>query len=256
MLKSEIYEEVGELLGELSGQEDFWSEAMRKRHIQRAVTRFCYEERWTWLLSIQQNVPLLAGNSEVELIDDIDLNRHFVLSVRPDSALDDGRTCLPIRVQPDVGMQLRIANTGRGAPAWYYVSHVQDNTYAEADNPSATALVAHVIPTPVEDSTVEYAFFRNPVLPTWDDDDEFPVPEQYIDAVVARAAGTLWLKELNGGGKAQEQFNIYQDILNAARREHKGLANDEILAWGAEEPQYGPTALDELYRRHLPASLG
>lgn len=257
MLKSEIYDEVGERLGELTGQEDFWSQTLRRRHIERAVTRFCYEERWTWLLSLQQNVPLLAGNSEVELIDDVDINRHLALSVRPQSALDDGRTTLPIRVDPDVGMRIRIANVGRGAPSWYYVSHVQDNTYTPGTppNPSATALIAHVIPTPAEDSFVEYAFFRNPAAVTWDDDAEFPVPEQYIDAVISYATGTLWLKELNGGGKAQEQFNIYQSILDQARKAFKSLGNDEIMAWGAEEPQYGANVLDAL-QRHLPATLG
>jgi hypothetical protein len=258
LLKSDIYEDVAYRLGERVGQEDFWPAAARQRAIERAVTQFCYEERWAWLLSVQANVPLVAGNSEVELIDDVDANRHMVFSVKPNSALDDARTALLKRVTPAVGMKLRVSNVARGVPGWYYVSHVQTNTYIPGTppNPSAPSLIAHVVPTPSETSTVEYLYFRNPVAETWDDDDELIVPDQYVEAVTAFATGMLWLNELNGGGKAQEQFNVYQSVLDKARREHRALANDDILAWGAEEPQLGSLTQDTWFQRHFPAALG
>lgn len=253
MLKSAAVTEVRDRLGETAANADFWTDTYIKARLEDAVTQFAYEERWEWLQSVQTNVPLTAGNYELELIDDIDVNRHMVMFGRPTGDTDDVRAIMLKRVPTHTGYKLRLMNPTRGIPEWYYVSHVLDNDYSatDPDNPSAMAIVVHVVPTPSEDWTFEFLYHRNPAAAA--DNEELQVPAQYMEAVIAYATGMCWLLELNGAGKAQEQFNIYQAVLDKARKAHKSLADDEILAWGAEEPQGRPRAERAWVERRLPA---
>lgn len=223
--------EVRQRLGELTA--DFWTDAYIDSQLNAAQTRFCQEERWDWLTAIQTNVPLVAGNAEVELIDDVDATRHFAMLYTPDSASNEAQSVLLTKVSPVKGVELRISNPNRGTPGWYYVARVVDNEYAGPDY--AVALMARVIPTPIENGTVEYIYARRPTTMTTGD--EPIVPETYQDAVIAWATAQCWLKELNGGGKAQEQFNLYQSVLQQALRDQKNQGNDDILIWGGAQPQ-------------------
>jgi hypothetical protein len=87
------------------------------------------------------------------------------------------------------------------------------------------------------------------------DEDEPDIPEQYQDAVISWATGMLWLKELNGGGKAQEQFTLYREVLDQARLDQKQLSIDEAIVWGKQDPEPLIPSPREWYARHLPQNL-
>ena len=71
------------------------------------------------------------------------------------------------------------------------------------------------------------------------------------------ATGQLWLKELNGQGKAQEQFQLYAQILSDAQDELRHLGVDDIVAWGKEEPELvGRLTLEDWIFGRLPPSVG
>lgn len=241
MLFENARAEVRERLGE--SQADFWSDSFINRQLNEGIRRFCYEERWTWLLAIQRNIPVAAGNSELELIDDVDANRHFTLVLRPAGDNTDTQLAFPKRVPPDVGYRLRLRYSARGTPLYYYMSHVQENTYPDGDR--APALIAHLVPTPEKGYTAEYVFYKHPKDFADGQDISGLIPRQYVEAPIAWATAMCWLKELNGSGKAQEQFNIYNAILAQARKNEKELSVDEPLIWGGEEPQLQRRTLEE-----------
>lgn len=252
MLFETMRTEVRERLGETTTF-DFWSQDYIDRQLNQAVKKFSAEERWPWLQVIQANVPVAAGTNEVELIDDLDLNRHMVLSLMPTGATDEGQLLFPKRVDAAKGFEMRRRYNHRSSPLFYYVSYAVENTYAEADNVSARALVLRLVPTPAVAYTAEYVYFEAPG--TYTDGDEPPVPEQYIEAPIAWATAICWLKELNGSGKAQEQFNIYNAVLAGAQRDLKSMGNDEIVTWGGEEPTYPLDRFDPV-RAHIDGPLG
>jgi len=228
--------EVRERLGETSAY-DFWPQEFIDRALNQAVRKFCAEERWPFLQAIQANVPVAAGDPAVELIDDLDLNRHMVLSLLPDGSTNDGQLVFPRRVSPETGFKMRRRYNSRGEPQFFYVAYATTNTYGGSPTPAAQALVLRLVPTPLVAYDAEYVYFQAPTG-EYTDGDEPPVPEQYIEAVIAWATAMCWLKELNGSGKAQEQFNIYNAVLTGAQRDLKSFGNDEIVAWGAAEPEY------------------
>lgn len=229
---AEMRTEVRERIGERT--ENFWKDTFIDRHLKDGVRQFVNEERWHWRYATQKNIPVAAGQSDIELIDHVDFSSHFGLVLTKDSD-STGRLYLPRRVSPANGLRLRRDYTTASTPEWYYLSRAKKNTYEDGED--ATALVVTLVPTPDEAFTAEYTFMATDIG-LKDDTDEPELPLPYHMAPVAWATAQCFLKESNGGTKAQEQFNLYNAMLEKAMQDHKELAADEIIGWGREEPEF------------------
>lgn len=240
MLFSTARSEVRERLGETSA--DFWSDAFINRNLNEGLRRFLNEERWTWLRRVRSNISITAGNPEFTLEPDVDVSRQFALALRPSGATDDSQLLLPKRVQPDSGYVLRRRYPNQGSPAYYYIVRAQTTGGSDP----APQAVCRLIPTPDRAYTAEYTYYYHQVADLTDGDDiSAIIPRQYVEAPIAWATGMCWLKELNGSGKAQEQFNIYNAILAQAKKNEEELSVDEPVIWGGEEPQLQRRTLEE-----------
>lgn len=95
-------EEIRARLQELSA--DFWTAAEVLRAINEGVNRFSQEERWPWLYTLTEGVPLAAEEDTLELETGVAFERHFDLMLL---FADDTRPRMPRRVSPMEGYQLR-----------------------------------------------------------------------------------------------------------------------------------------------------
>jgi hypothetical protein len=147
----------------------------------------------------------------------------------------DSRIYLPVRVSPAKGFDLRSmysTDTTASYPQWYYISAV-----ADTDNDNLYIYTLTLVPTPTGAMTLAFLYIRDGVVLSGDTT-EPDLPVEYHKALVHYAAGTAWLKELNGGGKAAEQFEMYAGVVDQARGEHLSEPDDTPLIMGADEPQY------------------
>ena len=229
MLLEDMRSEVRQRLGELTA--DFWTDDYIDSQLNAGAVRFCREERWDWLQAIQTGVVVAANATSIDLVDDIDSTRTFSLVYKPDTATLESQYQILQRVSPSQGWELRTRYPNAGTPLYFYVAKVVDT----AGPPVTVNLQLHIVPKVQYDGTIEYLYFRE--QSTFTTGEEPIIPEAYQEAVVAWATGMCWLKELNGGGKAQEQFNVYQSVLQQALRDQKSQANDDILIWGGAPPQ-------------------
>lgn len=218
-----ITEEVRERVGERSA--DFFTANEVLRAINEAYKRFCNEEPWTWLLT--EGTGTLAGDDdEVELTANISPNRTFLLSISGGSL---ARGQLLERLEPGAGFRYRFSRSlATGVPTGYYITRADNDT-------DTVTYVAKIVPAADTDYDVEYLYYAVP------DDlasgtDEPLVPEQYQEAIVARAAGKLFLKEFDISQKAGEQFGIYYEVLQQAKEDDQNIAYDETVALGREMP--------------------
>lgn len=227
--------EVRQRLGE--DIEDFWKTDHIHRMLNEGVRRFAMEEKWHWLYTVETGVAVAQGASAIPLQPNIDVNRHFALAL-----VDGTRVVTPRRISPADGARLR--TLGReGEPQFYFVA---------ANDAGTTTL--HLTPKANVAYTADYFYIRTPAeLSTGTDEPD--IPPQYQDAVVSWATGMLWLKELNGGGKAQEQFSLYREVLDQARLEQKQLSIDESVVWGRQDPEPLIPSPREWYARHLPQNI-
>ena len=111
------------------------------------------------------------------------------------------------------------------------------------------------LPKPSVEFAVEYQYFRVPARLV-DDTDVPDMPVQYHMALPHDAAGQKWLKELNFGVKAAEQFELRNAILEQARTEYEAEADDDFIVAGGEEPQLGSFDADQYTRARIPDLLG
>lgn len=233
--------EVRERLGETT-EEDFWKDAHITRMLNEGVIRFCYEEDWPWLYAVRLGT-IFKDQTVIDLELDIDVNRHFGFLVTEGTT----RAFTMRHVSPGDGIRLRAELYGQaGPPRYYWIESIVD---------TGPALSQRIRFAPKADKayTVEYSFLRNPtdlVLDT----DEPNIPEVYQEAIIAFATGMLWLKELSGAGKAQEQFNLYNIVVEQARREMKALSVGDTLVWGRQAPDYRPE--DRFPFVNLPPNIG
>ena len=216
--------EVRERLGEATP--NFWPTAAIDRWLNEGVRQFCREEDWSWLLTIQRNIPVGAGVGSIELIDNVTPNRHFNMRLWK---AGDTTPVTPTRVSPVEGFNLEGHLTTNGTPQFWYVSTTAVNDYGAGD--VALANVVTLIPSPDVAYTAEYMYTREPSELTADAS-EADVPPAYREAVVAWATGVAWLKELSGGNKAQEQFSLYASVVDKAKRDERKLSADSRLKWG------------------------
>lgn len=213
--------ETRDIVGELTA--DFWTDAELTRYLNEALRRVAGANRWSWLLT-EGTGTISAEDPDFILEDGVAEYRHLHLML---TKAGDTRPYLPERVSPARGFELRTRYyQSQSYPNWFYVTSVEDD---DADGSFWTTV--KFIPTPTEDVDVEYQYYRNPVALSGGNDVP-DVPVQYHKALVHFAAGTAWLKELNGGQKAQEQFSLYDAIVREAIDDEESQSDDTILIAG------------------------
>jgi hypothetical protein len=215
--------EVRDIIGEETA--DFWSDAELNRYLNESLRRFSGENRWSWLLT-EGTGTLYANDPEFILTDGVAEYRHLHFML---TRSGDTRPYLPERVSPARGFQLRTRYyTAQAYPKWFYVTSVEDS-----DNDGSFWTTVRFIPTPTGDVDITFQYYRTPA--TLDGDTDVPdVPAQYHKALVHHAAGTAWLKELNGGGKAQEQFQMYEAVVREAVDDEETQSDDTIFIVGGD----------------------
>jgi|SRR3990170_3521620 len=222
--------EVRDIIGELTA--DFWTDAELNRYLTEAHFRFIGEATWPWLLT-EATASLAATVDTLELPAGVDYTKSINLSLTPEG---ETRIYQPVRVSPSKGFQLRTmysSTTTVQRPSWFYVTSVADGS-AEA----LFTTTIKFIPAPTGTMEVEYQYFRQ--VSDFTADNDIPdAPVEYHKGLVHYAAGTAWLKELNGGPKAKEQFELYSLVVEQAKREFFAEPNDQPLVMGKDEPQFG-----------------
>lgn len=235
--------EVRERLGEL--ESDFFSDAEVDRAINEAVKRFCAEEPWPWLIT-EFTSSLTSGNDELEFPENVSPNRVFNISVL------NGSLAYPRmleRLEPSAGFRARYSRISTGIPLAYYITRTEDDA-------GAFTYIARVVPSPDVNYDVEGQYIAVPDDLTGVGDIPM-IPDEYQEAVPARAAGKLFLKEQQISQKASEQFGIYFEVLQQAREEMQNVALDETVAWGREMPLSRIKGQnDYVMRRINPLGLG
>ena len=240
--------QVRDIIGETTA--DFWGEAELNRYLNEAQYRFLAEANWPWLIT--EGTSMLTGaDPDLLLTDGVAWTRHMNMTL---TKVGDSRLYQPKRVTPTKGFALRrrySTTTTASYPEWFYVTSV-----ADADDDGAYQWVAKFIPTPTSDMDVDYQYFRAAVEMAGDNDTP-DMPVEFHKALVHFAAGTAWLKELNGGPKGEEQFSLYQVVVDSAKRGMFSDPDDTPVVMGGDEPQYkvGVTRAD-MWDPRLPETLG
>lgn len=224
--------EVRDIIGE-DDPGDFWTNTELNRHLNEAQRHFNGEAIWPWLIT-EATGSLADGVSDFDLPTGVDTGRAINVSLNIEGQV--WGMYQPKRVTSTKGFQLRrmySSTTTAARPNWYYVTSVADGS-----GESLYTVTIRFIPAPTSVMEMEYQYFR--VVSDMTSDSDLPdVPVEYHKAVVHYAAGTAWLKELNGGGKAKEQFELYNAVTESAKRRFFADAPDQPLVMGKDEPQYG-----------------
>lgn len=236
----EMRTDVRDRIGERT--ENFWFDTFINNKLNEGQRRFCREERWTWLQAIQSNIPVAEGTTNIELIDGVDVSRHFGLVLYKENS---NEPIYPKRVSAPTALRLLRRHNTTGEPLYWYPAQTVTNTYGTGDA-LETASVVKLVPAADQGYTAEYFYLRDPGNMD-SDSDECTIPEAYQEAVIAWATAQCWLKELNGERKAQSEFNLYNMVLTQAQRDQKELAADEDISWGGDE--YNKVQVRELPRR-------
>jgi hypothetical protein len=229
MNRDTILTEVRDIVGEESA--DFWTDAELVRYINEGQRRFNGEMTWPWLVT-EASGTLASGVNEYELPEGIDLNKAVNLLMNLEG---ETLTFAPVRVTAMKGFQLRrvYGSATASRPLYFYTTSVVDGS---AEGLFTTTL--RFVPTPTGTVEMEYQYYR--VVDDMTAGSDIPdLPVEYHKALVHYAAGTAWLKELNGGPKAKEQFELYQKVLAQATQEFFSDPTDQPLVMGQDHPQYG-----------------
>jgi hypothetical protein len=242
MNRGEMRTEVRDIVGEEVA--DFWSEPELNRHLNEAHFRFLNEERWPWLVS-EATGSIAAEDPGFDLPAGVAMNR--AINIRLTGV--DLRPYPPERVSPSKGFELRDAHSPGYTspyPRWFYIASVLD-----ASGSGDFVYTVRFVPDNTTDMDIDLQYFRAGV--ELGSDGDYPdLPVEYHKALVHYAAGTAWLKELNGAQKAKEQFELYADVVTQAKKEWLSEPDDDPLVIGSDEPQYtirvpgmgAPTAFD------------
>lgn len=239
--------EVRERLGEL--ESDFFTDSEVDRAINEAIRRFSSEERWPWLYT-EWTSSLTANDNSLALPSNVSLNRVINMSASGGSL---ARPRLLERLDPSGGFRARFTFDQRtGPPMYYYIA----TTNLSDDQAPPVVYTARIIPTPDVDYDIEAQYMAVPVELSGEADEPM-VPEEYQEAIPAWAAGKLFLKEFAISGKANEQFSLYQKVLDQAREDVMVPNMDEQVAWGREAPtRMFRSGRDYITERISPSGLG
>jgi hypothetical protein len=217
--------EIRQRLGE--DFEDFWREPHITRAVNEGLKRFAYEERWPWYRTVE-SFDLVADEGNIVLANNVEFNRNIDVAIQPWASSSSRDLHFPERVTPDNGWELRKLNPQLGLPRYYFLESVASGT-------GSMVTTLRFSPEPDRDYKGELHYFRIPA-DVVDESDVIDCPDQYVGAPVAWATGQLWLKELNGGGKAQEQFNLYNAVLAQAMEDFRSQPDDSPLSIGGMPP--------------------
>lgn len=246
MNRGDMRTQVRDIIGEDS--EDFWKNAELNRYLQEALYAFAREARWPFYIT-EFTGMLSAGDPDLELTAGVAASRHLNITLQKSGQT---RTYQPVRVSGNEGFQIRSQYSTQASysyPGWFYVTTVMDDD-------GVPTYVARFVPTPISDMDVEGQYYRSPAI--MDADTDIPdLPVEYHKALVHHAGMTAWLKELNGGGKANEQSQLYTAVVDKALREWQTEPDDAPLIMGGEEPQnpmHAPEVDPWLWR--IPETLG
>lgn len=218
--------EVRDIIGE--EEEDFWSDLELNRYLNEAHYRFLSEERWPWLLTEGTAQLASADDGELELTEGVAATRHINITLAGSGAT---RLYQPRRVTPAEGFMLKnryALNTTAAYPEYFYITSVS----SPADDGSFVYII-RFIPAPSADMDVSYQYFRAGA--EMDADNIVPhLPVEFHKALIHYAAGTAWLKELNGENKAGEQFQMYAGVVEECRGEWLVATEDDPTVMGAD----------------------
>jgi len=218
-----ILTEVRDIIGETTA--DFWSDAELTRHVNEGLRRLSGANRWSWLLT-EGTATLVAASTDVDLTEGVADYRHLNIML---TKVGDTRPYLPKRVTPARGFQLRTENyTAQSYPMWFYL------TASTNQGTGATIATIRFIPECITDLAVEFQYYDVPTALSAGADVP-DVPTQYQKALIHYAAGAAWLKELNGAGKAQEQFSLYDTIVAEAFADEESQPDDSFLIVGGND---------------------
>jgi hypothetical protein len=246
MLVSTATEEVRARIGELTA--DFWTSNEVYRALNEGLKRFSAQERWPWLFTRVTNGSLSASTEDFALPENVDFSRFFHLQVYFSG---DSRPYMPRRVTPAEAYRLMQSYyTDTAYPVAYFISAA-----ADSDLDGQVIYTITFVPAMTRAATLKYTYLRTPAIVD-SSDDLLDIPEQYAMGVVAYATGLLWLKELQDGRKAEEQFALYQSVVDDAKRESRRLGSDEDFSWGKSEPEYGWVDDGDYTYRHFSGALG
>lgn len=237
---AEMRADVRERIGERSA--NFWTDTFITRKLNEGQRRFAREDRWTWLQAIQTGIPVPEGTSSIELIDGVDVSRHFAVVLTYEGG---DVPVIPTRIKAPNARQMQKLYTTSGEPMYWYAAQTVTNEY-ESGDALEVASVIKLVPAADKAYTAEYFYIRDPADMVADED-ECEIPEAYQEAVIAWATAQCWLKELNGERKAQSEFSLYNTVLSQAKADQAGLALDEKLSWGGDE--YKNVPYNDLHRR-------
>ena len=248
MDRSAMRTQVRDIIGEDTA--DFWSDAELNRYLTEAQFRFLGEANWPWALTAATG-QILAGETDLDLTEGIAFSRQINFKLSND---ETARPYQPTRVSAVKGFELSLGYTSGTtgvAPLYFYIVTVADD-----DDDNKFTWVARFIPAPAADMDVDYQYFREGT--DLDADDAVPLlPVQYHKALVHHAAGTAWLKELNGGPKAQEQFELYNAVVNQAKMESFSDPDDDHMVMGHDDPQYDSVyGRPDYWQTRIPETLG
>ena len=218
--------EVRDRLGETS--ENFFKDAAILRALNEGTRRFCYEDEWSWLQ--RAATTTIADAAETFTIQTaVDPNRQIILQFTPSAG--DTRIREIKRVSLVQGEKLRVRYSGSAVVQdeplyWYMVTSTILGAYT-----------VRVVPKADKAYNIAYTYYAAPVALSADGD--IPnIPEQYQMAAVHYAVASQWRKEMNAGQKSQDELISYMQILEAARKNNKSQAPDEMLVWGGIDPEY------------------
>lgn len=227
---------------------DFWTDAEVIRALNEGTKRFSAEERWPWLQTVVTNGALTTPWTDFPLPENVD-----PASVRNLSMLFSGdtRPRAVDRVTPGEGLD-RLLRDYRASrePSAYYVASATD---VDADGQFIYTLT--FVPKLNRNATLSYLYQRVPAVLTGSE--TIDCPEEYVMGPVAYATGLLWLKELQDSRKADEQFQLYAQIVDSAKKQMRKFTTDANFTWGGEGPTYSQDPDYLLSYRSIPsAGLG
>jgi hypothetical protein len=235
---------------------NFWRNDFLVRKIRQANVQFNHEHKWSWMLREQAGLTLAAGTNEIELIDDVDLNRHAILTLS--STVDANDVIVLEKILPMQGAALAADTLLRGSPQYFYVHRHIENYYEEPEVDDADrvfAAIVRVLPVPLNDYTGTFTYYTN-ANPTMVYTDEPDCPAQYHQAIVALATAHAYGREQTqqGSNKAAEAMAEYFGWVERAKLAEKSTSESERIQIGGAPPDYrysrGPRY------PHLPPNVG
>jgi hypothetical protein len=225
--------EIRSRLQELTA--NFWLDAELLRYLNEGQKRFASEERWPWLQTVVTNGSLTTPWTDFALPENFDPTSALNLAVYFSG---DSRPRRVERVTPAEGFErLTRDYLARSEPDSYFVASAVD-----ADSDGEYIYTVTFVPALNRNATIKYLYHRIPAVLTNGGGEALDCPEEFAMGPVAYATGLAWSKELQDSRKAEEQFGLYAQIVDAAKRKLKKFPQDSQASWGSAGPDrlYNP----------------